>query len=287
MGLEDRISHLIQSLRVSEVDSKSFRLFIVWMNMIANLSDQLTLILIIAVTVFWTQAGQNISVAEAFTTLSIVALVSSPMDFMLRTKRNDYRLVASHQDSNSKREMKSDDIELQGIHKTDSLQDRASEAIPAIRIQNASISLQDGNDAVLENINLTVRKSSLTMIVGLVGSGKSALLKTILGETRILSGSVQLDCGRIAYCDQTAWLRLGSIRDNILGPNDLDEIWYRQVLWACALDEDVASLKDGDRPLVGSGGIALSGGQKQRVALARAAMWKASPHVSQHGFRSS
>lgn len=35
MGLEDRIFHLIQSLRVSEVDSsKSFRLFIVWMNMI-------------------------------------------------------------------------------------------------------------------------------------------------------------------------------------------------------------------------------------------------------------
>lgn len=35
MGLEDRIFDLIQSLRVSEVDSsKSFRLFIVWMNMI-------------------------------------------------------------------------------------------------------------------------------------------------------------------------------------------------------------------------------------------------------------
>lgn len=35
MGLEDRIFHLIQSLRVSEVDSsKSFRLFIVWINMI-------------------------------------------------------------------------------------------------------------------------------------------------------------------------------------------------------------------------------------------------------------
>lgn len=253
----------------------------------ANLSDQLTPILIIAVTVFWTQGGQNITVAEAFTTLSIVALVANPMvniiaayptfvgglaclgriqDFMLRTERNDYRLVASSpQDSNSKREMKADDIELQGIQKTDFLHDRESEAIPAIRIQNASISLQDGNDAVLENITLTVRKSSLTMIVGPVGSGKSALLKTILGEARILSGSVQLDCGRIAYCDQTAWLRLGSIRDNVLGPNDLDEVWYRQVLWACAMDEDVARLKNGDGSLVGNGGIALSGGQKQRV----------------------
>ncbi|KAJ5957023.1 hypothetical protein N7501_011302 [Penicillium viridicatum] len=293
MGLEDRIFHLIQSLRVSEIDSsKSFRLFIVWMNMIANLSDQLTPILIIAVTVFWTQGGQNISVAEAFTTLSIVALVSSPMvniiaayptfigglaclgriqDFMLRTKRNDYRLVVSSpQDSDSKREMKADDIDLRGIQKTDFLHDRAAEATPAISIENASFSLQDGSDAVLENINLIVRKSSLTMIVGPVGSGKSALLKAILGEARILNGSVRLDCGRIAYCDQTAWLRLGSIRDNVLGPNDLDEVWYQQVLWACALDEDVAHLKDGDQSLVGNGGIALSGGQKQRVALARA-----------------
>ncbi|KAJ5598777.1 hypothetical protein N7537_008861 [Penicillium hordei] len=293
MGLEDRIFHLIQSLRVSEVDSsKTFRLFIVWMNMIANLSDQLTPILIIAATVFWSQGGQNISVAEAFTTLSIVALVSSPMvniiaayptligglaclgriqDFMLRTKRNDYRLVASSpQDSNSKCEMKDDDIELQGIQMTDFLHDRAAEASPAIRIENASFSLQGGNEAVLENINLVVRKSSLTMIVGPVGSGKSALLKAILGEAQILSGSVRLDCGRIAYCDQTAWLRLGSIRDNVLGPNDLDEVWYQQVLWACALNEDVAHLKDGDQSLVGSGGIALSGGQKQRVALARA-----------------
>lgn len=42
MGLEDRIFHLIQSLRVSEVDSsKSFRLFFVWMNMIGMICKAL------------------------------------------------------------------------------------------------------------------------------------------------------------------------------------------------------------------------------------------------------
>ncbi|KND89223.1 ATP-binding cassette transporter abc1 [Tolypocladium ophioglossoides CBS 100239] len=46
--------------------------------------------------------------------------------------------------------------------------------------------------------------------------------------------------------------------------------WYRKVLWACALEEDLAQLEDGDQSLVGSAGTALSGGQKQRVALARA-----------------
>jgi ATP-binding cassette, subfamily C (CFTR/MRP), member 1 len=41
MGLADRISHLIQSLRVAELESsKSFRLFFVWMNMIGTLISQ-------------------------------------------------------------------------------------------------------------------------------------------------------------------------------------------------------------------------------------------------------
>ncbi|KND86291.1 ATP-binding cassette sub-family C member 9 [Tolypocladium ophioglossoides CBS 100239] len=53
-------------------------------------------------------------------------------------------------------------------------------------------------------------------------------------------------------------------------------MWYRKVLWACALEEDVAQLENGDQSLVGSAGIALSGGQKQRVALARAVYTRAS-----------
>lgn len=257
----------------------------------ANLSDQLTPTVIIAAAVFWSKGGQNLSVAEAFTSLSIIALVSNPMvniiaayptfvgglacfgriqTFMLCTERNDYRSVASSpQDSTSKRIKKADGVELQAIRNTDVLRNIGpEEASLAIHIEDASFSLQDGNDAVLKNISITVRKSSLTMIVGPVGSGKSALLKAILGEARILSGSVRLDCGPIAYCDQATWLRLGSIRDNILGPNGLDDIWYQQVLQACALDKDIAYLEDGDQSLVGSGGVALSGGQKHRVVCA-------------------
>ncbi|KND86292.1 ABC transporter C family member 8 [Tolypocladium ophioglossoides CBS 100239] len=230
MGLTGRISHLIHSLRVTELDSsKSFRLFFVWINMIANLSDQLTPIIIIAAAVFWTKDGQNLSVAEAFTSLSVVTLVSAPIinifadyptfvaslacfkriqTFLLCAERNDYRSVASSpQGSISKRKMKADDVELQAIQKSNVPRDDGpDEARPVISIKNASFSLHDGHDAVLQNINMTVRKSSLIMIVGPVGSGKSALLKAILGEARILSGSVRLDCGPVAYCDQAAWL---------------------------------------------------------------------------------
>ncbi|RDA82906.1 hypothetical protein CP532_4784 [Ophiocordyceps camponoti-leonardi (nom. inval.)] len=319
MGLGDRISQLIQSLRVSELDSsKRFRIFTVWMNMIgidrcpdgayslatfsvllmsallANLADQLTPILVISVAVFWTKGGQNLSVAEAFTSMSIVALVSSPMinlisayptfvaslacfgriqEFLLLTERADYRSrISPDCDSLSA---------CGGIGNAEArealspLSDEAEMRL-AISIENASFSLLNGHHSVLKNVNIAIRKSTLTMIIGPVGSGKSAFLKAILGEVRLLSGSVRLELGPVAYCDQVAWLRLGSLRENILGPSRYDELWYRRVLWACALEEDVAQLEDGDQSLVGSGGLALSGGQKQRVALARAVYARAS-----------
>lgn len=50
----------------------------------------------------------------------------------------------------------------------------------------------DGNDFILKGINLEVPKNSLTAIIGFSGTGKSVMLKHILGLFKPTTGSVEI-----------------------------------------------------------------------------------------------
>lgn len=108
------------------------------------------------------------------------------------------------------------------------------------------------------------------MIVGSVGSGKSILLRSIVGETTLAKGSFNPPSSGVAFCSQLVWLRNASVRDNIIGEDGFEESWYNTVVWSCGLLRDFSEMKKGDRTSIGSKGISLSGGQKNRIALARA-----------------
>ncbi|KAF3903751.1 hypothetical protein ABW21_db0209889 [Orbilia brochopaga] len=126
--------------------------------------------------------------------------------------------------------------------------------------------------AVLRDISLDILSNQVTIIVGPVGCGKSTLLQTLLGETTVHEGFVNLHSSldAVAYCAQTPWLVNRSIRDNIVGKSLFDADWYKEVVRCCALLEDLKLYNKNDRTFVGSKGVTLSGGQKQRIALARA-----------------
>lgn len=61
-----------------------------------------------------------------------------------------------------------------------------------------------GVDAiVLQNIDLAIKYDSLTMIIGPIGCGVSTMIKTILEETKLKKGIIDVSCKKVASCDQS------------------------------------------------------------------------------------
>ncbi|KAJ9136431.1 ABC multidrug transporter [Pleurostoma richardsiae] len=139
-----------------------------------------------------------------------------------------------------------------------------------IHVRNASFGWSAGSKPVVENINLAIPTGQFAALIGPVASGKSTLLKGLLGEVPVASGYTHLTRQRLSWCEQSPWLTNNTIRKNIVGFSVFDSDLYHSVVHACDLDKDLAQMENGDETVIGSKGIVLSGGQKQRVALARA-----------------
>nr|UJH94494.1 Ycf1.1 [Starmerella bombicola] len=146
-------------------------------------------------------------------------------------------------------------------------------------VYKASNSTETDNAAyAIRNVSLASRAGELTCVVGQVGSGKSSLLISILGDLRKINGSVTVG-GTVAYVAQNPWIFNGSVRENILFGHRYDEELYAETIAACALRDDLAILPEGDDSLVGEKGISLSGGQKARLSLARAVYARADVYL--------
>jgi len=137
----------------------------------------------------------------------------------------------------------------------------------------------------LRSLSLDVAPGALVGVTGPVGSGKSALTKTILGIYPVESGTVLVDgrplgelsvdlrTGLIGYLPQDAALFSGTIRENIaLAPHggDNGDAFLQRALHCADLEEDVRAFPHGLDTEIGEMGVRLSGGQRQRVGLARA-----------------
>ncbi|EFA76770.1 ABC transporter C family protein [Heterostelium album PN500] len=121
----------------------------------------------------------------------------------------------------------------------------------------------------LDDISMRCDGASLTMIVGSVGSGKSTLCQSMLGELSLQKGSLGVR-GSIAYAAQQPCITNASLRDNILFGKEMNEERYLEVIECCALERDLEMFPQGDLVEIGERGVNLSGGQKQRVSIARA-----------------
>ena len=125
------------------------------------------------------------------------------------------------------------------------------------------LSVAYGANTVLRNVSLVVEPGEIVTIVGPNGSGKTSLLKAIIGATHPTSGRVSLKPGlRIGYVPQR--LHIDPTLPITVGR--FMRLTDRLDRTACAKALDVAGVPD----LLGRQMTELSGGQFQRVLLARA-----------------
>lgn len=138
----------------------------------------------------------------------------------------------------------------------------------------------------LRDVNIAAKQGEFVCIVGKVGSGKSSLLSSILGQLDAVDSTHPSQKprpitvkGKVAYCSQNPWIMNASFKENITFGHRLDETYYQKTLEACQLIPDIKILPDGDSTQVGEKGISLSGGQKARLSLARAVYARADVYL--------
>ena len=78
------------------------------------------------------------------------------------------------------------------------------EVTDCIKIENGSFNWGESESVILQDINFSVKRGSLTAVVGSVGSGKSSLLGACLGDMNKISGDINVN-GTTAYVPQQAW----------------------------------------------------------------------------------
>ena len=136
---------------------------------------------------------------------------------------------------------------------------------------------EDGTVGI-RDIDLSVERGQLVLVVGPVGAGKSSLLRALAGivhHTGVLRWNGQpvtepelfLRPNQVGYVAQLPRVLSGTIADNVRLGHEVDAA---TAVSAAQLEHDLAAAGGGLGLLIGHKGTRLSGGQLQRLALARA-----------------
>ena len=158
----------------------------------------------------------------------------------------------------------------------------------AIEFKNVSFRYyKNSEEAVLENINLSIKAGSTVGIIGSTGCGKTTLISMIPRLYDVDGGEVLIDGVNVKdYTLQNLRDGIGMVlQKNLLFSGSIDynlrwgdpDATSEEVVKAAkhsAADKFVSSFGDGYETLLEKGGMNLSGGQKQRLCIARALLKK-------------
>ena len=150
-------------------------------------------------------------------------------------------------------------------------------------VRFSELSFSYGPRTALRDVSLDVPKGTSLGVTGLMGSGKTTLVKLLMKINRPPDGRITIDgvcVNRISrkslretvvYVPQEVTVFSGTISDNITFINpDISRERVEEAARIAGMLDDVRGFGDGFETVVGERGLSLSGGQRQRLAIARA-----------------
>ncbi|KAH2461228.1 hypothetical protein KXV71_005482 [Aspergillus fumigatus] len=271
-GLTGPVAEYVQQLRVDELAAGARYRRIMIIAAVFAFMPQL-----ISPPLTFAFAQNPLNASTMFTSLSFLTLLTQPLSQLFQSIPELVSGLAclgrfqAFLELEPRRDYRQPLVEAQSCSMEKSSKQLNLKSTDCVVIRDANFGWK-ADKFVLNNINTQIPAASLTMVIGPVGSGKSTFCKALLSKIPFSQGSVVMSTPprHVGFCEKTAFLWNGTIRENIVGFTPFDRERYDQVIEATSLRFDLATLLQGDQTNIGSGGVALSGGQKQRLSHARA-----------------
>ena len=155
-----------------------------------------------------------------------------------------------------------------------------SDRLNALTVRNMTYVYPKSTNGIYD-IDLVIPAGSFTVITGQIGSGKTTLIRALMGVLPIADGDIYWNDEKVAdpktfftpprcaYTPQIPRLFSESLRDNILLGLPDDPQALEHALYNGVMETDISTLENGLDTIVGPRGVKLSGGQVQRTAAAR------------------
>lgn len=156
-----------------------------------------------------------------------------------------------------------------------------------IEVSHVSFRYSEHTPLVLKDVSFSIKAGEHIALVGTSGSGKSTMLRVLLGFEKPESGQIYFDGKDILQYNirslrrqlgvvlQTGQLLSGSIFENVVGSsNTLTVKDVEEALAQAGILEEVQDMPMGIHTMVSDEFGSISGGQKQRILIARALVSK-------------
>jgi PrtD family type I secretion system ABC transporter len=220
----------------------------------------------------WLVIGLDVSPGVMIAATILLGRALAPVEILISGWRS---LVDARSAANRLRELLPDQAEAP-----------QATALPAPRgslsLDKVVFSIRGRERPILKGVSWELPAGESLAILGPSASGKSTLVRLVVGVWKPVSGVVRLDGADVAvwpreqlgphvgYLPQDVELFAGTVSENInrLGAPDSEGVI--EAAQRANAHELILQLPQGYDTQIGEGGAVLSGGQRQRIALARA-----------------